>query len=81
MRRQHQQLLRLTRETLIVLGIEQPHMVVMTVEHEFLGVLDGDQLVGGDLADQRFGECVAEPVGPETRMFRRRPTARRRKVW
>src|SRR5205085_1778921 len=44
------------RETLVVLAVEQAHVIRMPVEHELASVLDGDEsLIAGNLPDQRLG--------------------------
>ena len=46
----------LARETLVVLAVEQPHMVRMPVQDQLLRILDGDEpLVARYLPDQRLG--------------------------
>ncbi len=79
-----QQLLRRDpRHALIVLGIEQPHVIGMPIEHQFLRVLDGDQaLIARESRGSRPWSkwSCPSPSGPETRMFLRLRTARRMKA-
>ncbi len=55
-----------TRQTLVVLAIEQAHVIGMPVEHEFLGVFDRHEtLFRGNLADQRLSPgCLSRPCRP-----------------
>ena len=54
------------RDALIVLGVEQAHVIGMAIQHQFLGILDGHQaLIAGNFPNQRLGPGrLAGPGGP-----------------
>ena len=44
------------RQSLIVLGVKEPHVIGMTLEDQLLRIFDGDEALGArDLPDQGLG--------------------------